>query len=60
MAKSSVERRILLYFMDVIYNKVKTNNLIVSKTAYVVVGIDDDGFKIVLGIWISANETSKV
>ena len=46
-------------FMDAIHYKVKTNNRIVSKAAYVVVGIDDDGFKDVLGIWIGANETSK-
>ena len=46
-------------FMDAIHYKVKTNNRIVSKAAYIVVGIDDDGFKDVLGIWIGANETSK-
>ena len=46
-------------FMDAIHYKVKTNNRIVSKAAYVVVGIDDDGYKDVLGIWIGENETSK-
>jgi len=46
-------------FMDAIHYKVKVNNRIVSKAAYVVVGIDDDGFKDVLGIWIGENETSK-
>lgn len=46
-------------FMDAIHYKVKTNNRIVSKAAYIVVGIDDDGFKDVLGIWIGENETSK-
>lgn len=46
-------------FMDAIHFKVKTNNRIVSKAAYIVVGIDGDGFKDVLGIWIGENETSK-
>lgn len=46
-------------FMDAIHYKVKHNNRIVSKAAYVVMGIDDDGFKDVLGIWIGENESSK-
>ncbi len=46
-------------FMDAIHYKVKQNNRIVSKAAYVVVGINTDGMKDVLGIWIGENETSK-
>jgi len=46
-------------FMDAIHYKVKQNNTIVSKAAYIVIGINDDGFKDVLGIWIGENETSK-
>jgi len=46
-------------FMDAVHYKVKHNNRIVSKAAYIVVGIDDDGFKDVLGIWVGENETSK-
>lgn len=46
-------------FMDAIHYKVKANNRIVSKAAYIVVGIDGDGFKDVLGIWIGENESSK-
>ena len=46
-------------FMDAIHYKVKHNNRVVSKAAYVVVGIDEDGFKDVLGIWVGENETSK-
>lgn len=46
-------------FMDAIHYKVKSNNRIVSKAAYVVVGIDEDGYKDVLGLWIGENETSK-
>lgn len=39
-------------FMDAIHYKVKQNNRIISKAAYVVVGINGDGMKDVLGIWI--------
>ncbi len=46
-------------FMDAIHYKVKVNHRIVSKAAYVVVGIDEDGFKDVLGIWVGENESSK-
>lgn len=46
-------------FMDAVHYKVKQNNRIISKAAYVVVGIDEDGYKDVLGLWIGENETSK-
>jgi transposase-like protein len=46
-------------FMDAIHYKVKQNNRIISKAAYVVVGVDEDGYKDVLGLWIGENETSK-
>jgi len=45
-------------FMDATDYKVKQNNHIISKVAYVVVGINVDGMKDVLGIWIGENETS--
>jgi transposase-like protein len=45
--------------MDAIHFKVKESNRIVSKAAYVVIGINDDGLKDVLGIWIGHNESSK-
>ncbi len=46
-------------FMDAIHYKVKQNNRIINKAAYVVVGINTDGMKDVLGIWIGENKTSK-
>jgi len=46
-------------FMDAIHYKVKQNNRIVSKAAYVGIGVDGDGYKDVLGLWIGENETSK-
>ncbi len=46
-------------FMNAVHYKVKQNNRIISKAAYVVVGIDEDGYKGILGLWIGENETSK-
>lgn len=46
-------------FMDAIHYKVKDNGQIVNKAAYIVLGINRDGIKDVLGIWIGENETSK-
>jgi len=46
-------------FMDAIHYKVKQNNRIVSKAAYIVIGVDEDGYKDVLGLWIGENESSK-
>lgn len=46
-------------FMDAIHYKIRYNGQIVNKAAYVVLGINMDGYKDVLGIWIGENETSK-
>lgn len=46
-------------FMDAIHFKVKQDGMIVNKAAYMVIGIDLDGNKDVLGIWIGENESSK-
>lgn len=46
-------------FMDAIHYKVKDSNRIIKKAAYIVIGVDEDGYKDVLGIWIGGNETSK-
>lgn len=46
-------------FLDAIHYKVKSNNRIVNKAAYIAIGVDDDGYKDVLGIWIGENESSK-
>lgn len=48
-----------IIFMDAIHYKVKQDNRIINKAAYAVIGINLDGIKEVLGIWIGANETSK-
>lgn len=46
-------------FMDAIHYKVREDKRVVVKAAYVVIGVDLDGNKEVLGIWIGANESSK-
>lgn len=46
-------------FMDAIHYKVREDGDIKNKAAYVVLGVDLDGFKDVLGIWIDENESSK-
>lgn len=46
-------------FLDAIHYKVKQDGMIVNKASYMVIGIDMDGRKDVLGIWIGENETAK-
>lgn len=46
-------------FLDAIHFKVKQEGHIVNKAAYMVIGIDLDGNKDVLGIWIGENESAK-
>jgi len=46
-------------FMDAIHYKVREDGQIKSKAAYVVLGVNLDGFKDILGIWIGENESSK-
>lgn len=45
--------------MDAIHYKVREDKEIVAKAAYVVLGVNMDGEKEVLGIWIGANVSSK-
>jgi len=46
-------------FMDAIHYKVREDHQIVTKAAYVVLGITMDGCKDILGIWIGEHESSK-
>ena len=45
--------------MDAIHYKVREDKQVVIKAAYVVIGVNLDGEKEVLGIWIRANKSSK-
>jgi len=46
-------------FLDAIHYKVKENHQYVTKAAYVVFGINADGRKDILGIWIGQHESAK-
>lgn len=46
-------------FLDAIHYKVRQEGHIVNKAAYMCIGVDLDGSKDVLGIWIGEHETSK-
>ena len=46
-------------FLDAIHYKVREEGRLVSKAAYMVIGIDIEGQKDVLGIWIGQSESSK-
>lgn len=48
-----------IVFIDAIHFNVKQENIIVKKAAYVMLGVNADGFKEVLGIWIGENELAK-
>lgn len=54
-----LEKTYSFVFMDAIHYKVREDKHITIKAAYVVLGINMNGEKEVLGIWIGANESSK-
>ena len=54
-----LERIYPFIFMDAIYYKIRDDSCVVNKAAYVVMGINIEGIKDILGIWIGDNESSK-
>lgn len=46
-------------FMDAIHYKIRDDGRIVNRAAYVVLGVNIEGNKDILGIWIGDNESSK-
>lgn len=54
-----LEKTYSFVFMDAIHYKVREDKQIVVKAAYIVLGVNMDGEKEVLGIWVGANESSK-
>ena len=48
-----------IVFLDAIHYKVRVEGHVVSKAAYVAIGIGIEGLKEVLGIWIGENESAK-
>jgi len=54
-----LQRTYAVVFLDAIHYKVKQEGHIVNKAVYMVIGIDLDGCKDVLGMYIGEHETSK-
>ena len=54
-----LKKQYYFIFMDAIFYKVKNNSRVVNKAAYIVIGIDSEEQKDVLGIWIGEYENSK-
>lgn len=48
-----------IVFMDAIHYSVRQDNVVGRKAVYIAIGIDMDGQKDVLGLWIGENESSK-
>ncbi|CEJ06337.1 Transposase for insertion sequence element ISRM3, partial [Acididesulfobacillus acetoxydans] len=53
-----LERIYPIVFLDAIHFKVRKDNRIVTKAAYSVLGLDVQGRKDILGIWIGESETA--
>ncbi|MFO1257365.1 MAG: IS256 family transposase [Gammaproteobacteria bacterium] len=48
-----------IVFLDALVVKVKENKHIINKAVYLALGINQDGLKEVLGMWVSLNEGAK-
>lgn len=48
-----------IVFIDCVHFNVKTEKMVVKKAAYIVLGVTEDGYKEILGIWIGENESAK-
>lgn len=46
-------------FIDAVHFSVREDNRVVKKAAYIILGINAEGFKKILGIWIGENESAK-
>lgn len=48
-----------IVFIDAVHFSVRQDSQVVKKAAYIVLGIDKEGSKDILGIWIGENESAK-
>jgi len=46
-------------FIDAVHFSVREENRVVKKAAYIILGINKEGFKEIIGIWIGENESAK-
>lgn len=54
-----LDRIYAVVFMDAIHFHVRTDGRIIKKAVYVAIGVNMEGFKEVLGMWIGENESAK-
>ena len=54
-----LQRVYAIVFLDAIHFKVREDGLIRNKATYMAIGVDLDGNKDVLGMWIGENKSSK-
>ena len=59
MAEPSFRTCISIHFYVCYTLKIREDNHILNRAAYVVLGVNIDGIKDILGIWIGENESSK-
>ena len=45
--------------MDAIHYKIREDHQVVTKFVYVILGINEEGIKEVLGLWVGASESAK-
>lgn len=58
--KRKLDKVYPIVFIDATHFSVRSNGVVVKKAAYVVLGINDQGFKEVLSIYIGENEGAKI
>jgi putative transposase len=46
----------VIAYVDALVVKIRTNGVVVNRPAYIVTGVDVEGFKHVLGVWIGPSE----
>lgn len=54
-----LERVYAVVFMDAVHFNVRSEGQIIKKAVYVAIGINTDGIKEVLGMWVGENESAK-
>lgn len=53
-----LEQQYFIVWMDCIVIKVKENNKVINKAIYLIIGVNKEGKKEVLGMWINQNESA--
>jgi len=54
-----LEKTYAVVFMDAIHYNVRSEGRIIKKAVYIAIGINMDGMKEVLGMWVGENESAK-